>query len=92
MKTICEINGIRFYEARADRYGNPRVSVHWTDFLNYYEGNDYFPGGDIYINASKRAKKCGFTPCRGRNMEGFFARQCFDVRAIAKRIIEERNN
>lgn len=76
----------RFMWVSPDSYGNPRVCIHFTEFLRANEQVNTV--GDIeaaYSTARRRANSIGFRAYRGRDFGGGFTKQCYSLpRAIDK--------
>jgi hypothetical protein len=87
MKTIKDIT---LYPAKIDFCGNPRVIVHFLEFLK--DSDEKLSIDEQYETAKKRAYKLGFKVYRGRDFGGGFIRQCWSESELKKEIAEFINN
>lgn len=83
--------GIRFYRAnRCDNNGNPRVIVHFMDFLTKREQDTWGldTSSKLWLIAKGRAKACGFRVYRGSDFGGGFVAQGYFPERLAEKIEE----
>ena len=81
---------MELFRVKNDVNGNPRVVIHFFDFLSAKE-HDKYSLDECYNLAHKRAKKIGGRKYMGKDFGGGFVFQCYNERMLIERINEQKD-
>lgn len=79
------MKSIKFTKAKNDSNGNPRVIVHFLEFITPAE-QESRTISEMYNFAAKKANKIGFTKYRGKDYGGGLIVQCYSEQDLENHI------